>query len=57
MKDTKKNNKSVKIVVPTCKCNSDTFLCDTCGARVILKRLGDSIPCTQSGCSGTMRRQ
>lgn len=57
MKDTAKNKKPVKITVPSCKCNSDTFLCDTCGARVILKRMGDSIPCTQSGCSGTMHRQ
>lgn len=57
MKSIKKDKNLVKLVVPTCKCNSDTFLCDTCGTRVILKRMGNSIPCTQSGCNGTMYRQ
>lgn len=49
--------KNEKLTVPKCSCCSDTFVCDTCGTRVILRRRGDSIPCTQSGCNGTMRRQ
>lgn len=55
MKDLKK--KSKKLLVPSCKCNSDTFKCDTCGHRMILKVYGDSTPCRIEGCSGTMYRQ
>ena len=47
-----------KLIVPKGKCNSDTFLCDTCGTRMILKIYGNSTPCKASGgCSGTMYRQ
>lgn len=51
------NKKDIRLSVPECKCNSDTFLCDTCGARMILKIYGNTTSCRISGCSGTMRRQ
>ncbi len=49
--------KKSKQKLPECKCNSDTFMCDTCDARMILKVYGDSTPCRVSGCDGTMYRQ
>lgn len=51
-----KMNKFVQ-KLPVCKCNSDTFVCDTCETRMILKVYGDSTPCRVYGCDGTMHRQ
>lgn len=51
-----KQNKR-KLIVPKCKCNSDTFKCDTCGTRMILKIYGDSTSCRAEDCNGTMYRQ
>ncbi|MBQ2758371.1 MAG: hypothetical protein IJE93_01230 [Clostridia bacterium] len=45
------------IKIPTCKCNSDTFLCDKCGLRMLLKIRGDSTSCRNDSCNGTMYRQ
>lgn len=46
-----------KLIIPKCKCNSDTFKCDTCGIRMILKVYGDSTYCRGDNCNGTMYRQ
>lgn len=36
---------------------TDSFACDTCSTRMMLKVMGDTTPCkSSSGCSGTMRR-
>lgn len=52
-----KNTKKMILKTPVCKCNSDTFVCDTCGCRMILKIYGDTTPCRANSCNGTMRRQ
>ena len=57
-----KNNKSYlerkknRLMIPVGKFSSDTFVCNTCGARMFLKVWGDETPCRVDGCSGTMKR-
>lgn len=41
---------------PEGKLATDTFVCDTCGCRMMLKILGDKTHCRADGCNGTMRR-
>lgn len=45
-----------RLFAPVCSCNSDTFVCDKCGLRMILKIYGDTTPCRDENCNGTMRR-
>lgn len=35
---------------------TDSFACDTCPTRMMLKVMGDTTPCKSSGCNGTMHR-
>lgn len=35
---------------------TDSFACDTCGGRIMLKVMGDSTRCRESGCNGTLHR-
>lgn len=35
---------------------TDSFACDTCGGRIMLKVMGDSTKCRESGCNGTIHR-
>lgn len=44
------------LAVPKCVCNSDTFVCDRCGLRMILKIYGNSTSCRNDDCNGTMYR-
>ncbi len=45
------------IRIPEGKFNSDTFLCNKCGMRMLLKIRGDSTACRSDSCNGTMYRQ
>lgn len=46
--------KNYILSVPETKCSSDSFLCSSCGLRMILKIYGDTTPCRQ--CDGVMHR-
>ncbi len=35
---------------------TDSFSCDTCGGRIMLKILGDTTKCRENGCNGTLHR-
>jgi len=49
-------NGQTGIQVPDGKLATDSFVCDKCGCRMILKIYGDSTPCKADGCDGTMHR-
>lgn len=53
----KKNQEIEKINSEMCSGGrTDTFCCDTCGRRIMLKILGDSAACCEVGCNGTAHR-
>lgn len=51
-----KDNIRLIRIIGNKKFYSDSFVCNKCGCRMILKVMGNSTSCKVSGCSGTMYR-
>lgn len=51
-----KRNLNILKVISKVEFHTDSFVCNKCGTRMILKVYGDTKPCNQAGCTGIMHR-